>query len=461
MIKLKSVLAVSFAALMATTAVAAAEPTPPGAVDPAAIKAHAKQVAEWRRTYGEGPYPDEIDQFVTLHKEPLRPYYKALYTGGERNAVLNLSRLGLAAMELGHWTDAERAFDAALMRIEFVYSKNKAAEAARSLWHKEANKDWKGEPYERAMAYYYRGLLYLRKGDYNNAHAAFKGAEFQDTVSESDSFQSDFALMNYLVGWSAQCAGDSGATDYDEAIKSQTGLTVPSASDNVMLIAELGHGPVKAKDGKMREKLVFHPAEGFPETGAIFTLSPVRGAKTTYGGHVASSVYYQATTRGGRAMDGILNGKAEWKSTTAKVGSGTMQVGLQMMQNDVSGAGAYVALAGAMFSMFSSAMKTDADIRQWDSLPDGISLATGHAVGEFKPSVVFTTAQGSIDLPPTPVMQASVGKCAIVWVRSRSALMDAATPGDDPKVRDAVAHKKNVQAKDKTFRTALAADFRD
>ena len=364
-------------------------------------------------------------------------------------------------MELGHWTDAERAFDAALLRIEAVYSRNKSAEAARSLWHKEANKDWKGEPYERAMAYYYRGLLYLRKGDYNNAHAAFKDAEFQDTVAETETFQSDFALMNYLVGWSAQCAGDSGTSDFGEAIKAQPGLTAPAAGDNVLLIAELGHGPVKAKDGKLREKLVFRQAEGFPETGAIFTLTPVKGVPARYDGHVASSVYYQATTRGGRAMDGIMNGKAEFKSTTGAIGSGTTQVGLTMMQNDVTGAGAYVAMAGALFSAFSSAVKTDADIRGWDSLPDGITLATGRAAGEFKPSVTFTTANGSINIPPTPVMQASVGKCAVVWVRSRSALVDAETPGDDARVRAAVAKKKEVQAKDKSFRIALASDFKD
>lgn len=433
---------------------------PPLAADPAAAKVRAKQVAEWRKTYGEGPYPDEVEAFVATHKEPLRPYYKSLYTGGERNAVLNLSRLGLAAMELGHWTDAEHAFDAALLRIEAVYSRNKSAEAARSLWHKESNKDWKGEPYERAMAYYYRGLLYLRKGDYNNAHASFKDAEFQDTISESETFQSDFALMNYLVGWSAQCAGDNGATDFAEAMKAQKALTAPAAADNVLLIAELGHGPVKVRDGRMREKMVFHAAEGFPETGAIFTLTPGKGAPLRYDGRIASSVYYQATTRGGRAMDGIMNGKASFKSTTGAIGAGGIQLGTQMMQQDV-GAGLTVALAGALFAGLSSMTKTDADIRMWDSLPDGIALATGRAAGPFKPTVTFTTDQGSIAVPPTPVMQASVGKCAIVWTRSRSAVVDAETPGDDPKVRATVARKKDVQLKDKNFRVALATDFKD
>lgn len=438
-----------------------AQAEPVAVADPVATAAHDKQVREWKRVYGEGPYPDEIDGFVNARHEPLRPYFKALYTGGERNAVLNLSRLGLAAMELGQWRDAEQAFDAALLRIESVYAKNKQAEAARSLFHKESNKDWKGEPYERAMAYYYRGLLYLRKGDYNNAHAAFKGAEYQDTVSETEEFQSDFALMNFLVGWSSQCAGDNGQTDFTAATIAQAKLTAPAAADNVLFVAEMGHGPVKAKDGKQREKLVFHPAVGYPETGAIFSLTPVVGAPLALNTHFASSLYYQATTRGGRAMDGILDGKASWKTNTQAVGTATTLVGLKMMNqyNGNASAGAAVAVAGLLFSAFSTAMKTDVDIRQWDSLPDNVALATTRTDGVFTPTVAYTGADGSVALIPAIVMQSTAGRCSMVWSRSRSALMAAETPGDDLKVRATVARKKDAIAKDKAFRSGLTNSY--
>lgn len=437
-----------------------------GQPDPAAVKAREQQVRQWKQTYGEGPYPDEIAAFVAPRPEPLKPYYQALLTGGERNAVLNLSRLGLAAMELQQWADAERAYDMALLRIETVYSKDPRAEAARSLWHKESNKDWKGEAYERAMAYYYRGLLYLRKGDYNNAHASFKEAEFQDTVSETENLQSDFALLNYLVGWSSQCAGDKGVEDIDRAIKTQPELTPPGPTDNVLLIAELGHGPIKRRDGQQKEKMVFGEATGFPESGAVFSLVPTSGGPKAMIPravplHLASSVYYQATTRGGRKMDGILNGKASFKSTTESLASGTTAVGLQMMNqsgSDPTG-GMVVALAGLGMSLFASAMKTDADIRQWDSLPDKVLISTTSMNGPFTASASFTAADGPTPLTPTPVMQGASGKCAIVWTRSRSALLGADTPGDDPKVRAAVARKKDVVVKDKKFRADLAMVF--
>ncbi|QXQ05718.1 hypothetical protein KX816_16080 [Sphingosinicellaceae bacterium] len=432
-----------------------ADPAMDPATAKAALKAREQQVKAWKAQYGDGPYPDEIDGFTQTRSEALRPYFKALYTGGERNAVLNLSRLGLAAMEVGSYTDAERAFDAALLRIESVYAKNKSAEAARSVFHKESNKDWKGEPYERAMAYYYRGLLYLRKGDYNNARASFKGAEYQDTVSEDEEFQSDFALMDYLMGWASQCAGDNGSEAYDTAIKAEKGLTAPGAADNVLMIAELGHGPLKEKDGKQKEKLVFRPAEGFPETGAVFVLAPATGASTHYDSHLASSVYYQATTRGGRAMDGILNGKANWKTGTATAGNALLTAGL-VQGGD---AGMYMALAGALFSLGSSAMKTDADIRQWDTLPDGVSLSTTKLAGPFTSTISYVSENGALTLPPTPVMQATAGKCTIVWTRSRTALTGGDTPGDDAKVRAAVAKKKDVVQKDKLFRTGIVSTF--
>ena len=63
----------------------------------------------------------------------------------------------------------------ALDRIEAVYADNAKAEAARSKFTKENAKDFKGEPYERAMAYYYRGLAYLAEGDYRTPAPPSRG----------------------------------------------------------------------------------------------------------------------------------------------------------------------------------------------------------------------------------------------------------------------------------------------
>ena len=110
-------------------------------------------------------------------------------------------------MEVGEFDVAEKAFDQGITRIDAIYANNENAKKARSLWTKESAKDFKGEPYERAMVYY-RGLLYLRKGDYQNARASFLAAEYQDTVAEQDTYLGDFAVMNLLAGWSSHCDQD-------------------------------------------------------------------------------------------------------------------------------------------------------------------------------------------------------------------------------------------------------------
>lgn len=438
----------------ATTSTMTAAPA--AEVDP---KARAKQIAAWKKQYGEGPYPDETEAFLAGKPDALKPYWSNLWFGGERNAVVNFQRLGLAAMELGDYVTAEKAFDASLNRIETVYSKDALASRARDTFAKEANKDFKGEPYERAMAYYYRGLLYLRKGDYGNARASFKGAEYQDTVSEAEEFQSDFAVMNYLIGWSTRCMGESdGKTDFEAAALAQPGVTIPPKNHNVLMIAETGAGPTKAQDGAMREKLVFKlPEPNPPEKQTMFQLASTGLKPEVAPALQLSSLAFQATTRGGRAIDGILKGKANFKATTGAIGSGAMNMGLAMMSQggDAGTAGAVMAGVGAIFSMFSSAAKADADIRYWDQLPDGLSVATGVARGPAKVDVRFLGESGPLSMKPAVVMQGGDKACQVVWTRSRSALVSGDVPGDDAKVKAAVAKRKDAVAKNKLLRESL------
>ncbi len=55
--------------------------------------------------------------FSSRHDEQIRPFASALFLDGERNAVLNLSRLGLAAMETGQLDLAKKSLDDAIKRI--------------------------------------------------------------------------------------------------------------------------------------------------------------------------------------------------------------------------------------------------------------------------------------------------------------------------------------------------------
>ncbi len=450
---------------------AAADATAAAAPDPAAEKARIKaeqkaakaaaaaekkRMAALKRQYGEGPYPDEIDAYLADKPEGLKPLYRTLFTGGERNSVLNYKRLGLAAMEQGHFDHAERAFDGALLRIESFYGKDKAAAMARSTFRKEANKDFKGEPYERSMAYYYRGLLYLRAGDYDNARASFRQGEYQDTVSEDEQYQGDFAVMNYLMGWTYHCQNSavSAAEQFNYAKTAQPTLVAPAAGDDMLLIAELGRGPVKARDGASSEKMVFTTNDIYAENDARFVVS----GKEPLPAMAASSINFQATTRGGRAIDGILKGKANFKETTGMIGDVATQMSLSSMQSGNFGSGTMgLAAAGALFSMFASAAKTEADIRGWDGLPDKIVLATGKRGNEaFDPKVNFMNGASPVREAQKPMMIGADGKCAVSWTRSQDVQsLPADTPGEDLKLVASLKKRKDQQLRDKTFRNSL------
>src|SRR5687768_9506930 len=123
----------------------------------------------------------------------------------DENFVLNNVRLGSAALVDYDLEEAEAAF----LRAYEVMNSVGVNDGGRSLGAvlvDEKIKVWKGEPFERAMANFYLGLIYYIRHDYNNARAAFENALFKlrdygDGAGGSDEYreyESNFAL-GYLM----------------------------------------------------------------------------------------------------------------------------------------------------------------------------------------------------------------------------------------------------------------------
>ncbi len=381
-----------------------------------------------------GPAPEvanvETTQLAayTADKPPqLRPMYERVLKEGKRNEVLNNMRVGTAALDIGDTAAAGAAFDAAIIPIDTIFADNEKAKKARSIFAAEKTKDFRGEPYERAMAYYYRGLLDLMANDYENARASFKSGLIQDSMSEAEEFKQDFGSLAYLSGWASKCNGnaDLAAEAFAEAASHNASLQAPPADANVLIISESGFSPQKKAEGQHRELLAYAPKVIAPEQGSRASV----GTQQMTLAH-GDDVYWQATTRGGRQFDFVLKGKAETKETLATVGYAFTATGAVLAQQSMysgnQGSG-YAALgfmvAGLLASAASAATKTEADTRYWDNLPGDIHLgALAIPTVPDQVTLKYTDAYGA-ELPAlekiVPVHKG--GACSIAWGRSRSA----------------------------------------
>lgn len=391
----------------------------------------------------------EMDDFLADKAPETKRLYARVLMEGKRNEVLNHMRAGLAAMEVSDHDNAVRSFDIALTTIETIYADNPTAAQARSVWTKENVKDFKGEPYERALAYYYRGLLYMQDGDYENARASFKGGILQSAMSYNERFDADFPLLDFLEGWAGRCAGAGSITkdSFDAAAKSNPALAEPPAGQSVLLLAELGNPPRKVAKGNNKELLAFQPGPAAPEAGVVFLAKlkgalPASGKLPSWTAPQGADLFYQASTRGGRPIDGILEGKARMKDTTKVVSAVAVGTGGALMHStdkNAQTAGAVIALAGLIGTVAASAMRPEADVRSWDNIPGQIDLVTLRAedvalakTANAKKTLAakdalalveaaFLDGQG-VEVARKPVMLTTAGRCSLGWVRARSAL---------------------------------------
>ena len=383
----------------------------------------------------------------------LRPYYDTLLAEGEWGAVLNLQRLGLEAIDQRHLDVAERAFDAALERIELIYANSDSAKKARSLWSAEGSKDFKGEPYERAMTYYYRGLLFMARGDYENARASFRSAEYQDTISNNETYAGDFGLMSLLSGWSSTCAGDAGmAADFYQRAATQQpeGLKPPVAGRTTLVLVESGTSPVKTATGSYGEAMQLKSGDNpFVSAYAGTQELPLLG-----------DIGWQASTLGGRQVDAILDGKASFRKGTETVAGigiqgATMAAGL----NDGGGAAGALAVVGIAAVLVSSASKPKADIRYWDNLPDRIYGTFVKGGAKTALSIAEQTADGERYPIAAPVIDRTAGACRLVLYRAREPGALRAQAVSNLSAGERKSLQKRNETRDVAFRNEMERRF--
>lgn len=331
---------------------------------------------------------------VALTGDPLIDGLTALQRGPARDRVLWQYRMAQAYLRRGDYAQAAVVLDQALARINAIYGPDADAKKARSLFHEESKKGFIGEPYERVMAYFYRGILYWHAGQPDNARACFRNAQIIDADTENKTYAADYVLPDYLDGFITDELGGDGA-DAIQRANEHAKMWRPPGFDrraNVFFFVEYGTGPTKYATGQYGEELRFR-----------CTDSRVRNARVRVGGRDLKTPPYddlcfQATTRGGRVMDHILANKAVFKTTTGAVGGAAMATGaILATQRDTQTAGLALLGAGLVSTIVSAATTPQADTRAWDSLPLYLSFTFSQLPpGPHTATVEFLDAAGRV-----------------------------------------------------------------
>ena len=326
----------------------------------------------------------------------------------ERDRVLYDYRSAASALRAGEYEDAKARLDDAIARIGGIITNDAQAARARTLFSAERTKPFVGEPYERVMAYYYRGILYWRDGQPDNARACFRSGQVIDSDPERENYDADYVLLDYLDGLASAKLNADGSDAFARAqVHAGESATLPpyTPSANVLVFAEYGYGPRKYAAGQHGEMLRFH-ADDSPTRSARLVLE--NGEKI-----VPLPAYddlgFQATTRGGRVMDHILGNKAYFKTSADVAGdvalAGAVIAHDQSRRRELKGkdgddakvAAFGLGILGILGKIASAATQTEADTRQWDNLPQRLSFAAVNLPpGQHAGRIEFLDRDGNV-----------------------------------------------------------------
>lgn len=297
----------------------------------------------------------------------------------DQNFVLNNLRLGSAALAAYDLDTAEAAFLRAYEVLNAV-GVNDGGRTLGAVLVDEKLRIWRGEPFERAMANFYLGLIYYMRQDYNNARGAFENALFKlrdyrdDTDPKADEYEvveTNFALGYLMLGKSYQHLGrdDLAEENFSRAVSLRPylrDLADPAlhAQSNLLLVVDFGSSPRKITD--------FDGAiVGFGPTPAeVGPVPPPRvevdGRLYPLGGLARPPVDLLALAQDRRwqSIDTI-------RTVKSAIGTGLIAAGAYMgLKRDPEPEAALAPLAAGLLLKATS----QADVRQWEMLPRTVFL---------------------------------------------------------------------------------------
>ncbi|MDR0902594.1 MAG: hypothetical protein LBM92_07475 [Opitutaceae bacterium] len=345
--------------------------------------------------------------------DPLADGRARLAAAPAKDKVLWQYRLAAATLRRGEPDAAKPHLDAALATAAANYG-NVNAEAAKSrrVFRRESDKPFIGEPHERAMANYYRAILYWRDGEPDNARALLRTASLIDSDAADKTRAGDYILFDYLEGLATVKLGGDGSDALARAQASAAAQNRPAPPPydpqaNVLCFVEHGKGPYKRTRAPHNSLLFYVPGEAnriatmrLEVAGRVLDLP-------TY-----DDIVYQAATHGAREMDKVLRNKAKLKdaanvATAAAIApvyllgalthnSSSEKITFEDGVAKLLLAAPFLGL-GLASHVLSGSIHTAADTRQWDNLPRYLSFgALRLPPGEHPATLLFIDGEGVV-----------------------------------------------------------------
>jgi hypothetical protein len=222
------------------------------------------------------------------------------------------------------------------------------------------------------------------------------------------------------------------------------------------VLVDSGAGPRKTATGKHKELLEFVAGEVGPVPQVIgpegSTLVPTRG----------SDLYWQASTRGGRPIQAILDNKVVWKDTTQGVADVATTVSAlastaSMLSTDVgqsadfAGAGLIAAGIGLFVNAAAASMKPAADTRYWDTLPATVYVGTATRTAPEAWQVQWAGSS-----PVQAQLASEAGQCTVTWASSSAdAAVSSTAPNSDLYESGSKRRSKTAKAKNDALTAAV------
>jgi tetratricopeptide (TPR) repeat protein len=311
-----------------------------------------------------------------------------------------------------HAGDAEEVKKVGLRAQQQMWNYEGAGKGTASLISSEAIRIYKGEPFEKSMASMYLGIVYFNEGDYENAKAAFTKAMFASQTKGENS-EADFAAPLILLAKTYLKLKDQENANIvlkrlQKILPNQHLISLEKISQiKTIAFVELGKVASKIRVGP-GDSLIGWQRQPYADRDAVLFIDGQNNDQI----RMMDDLKYQAESvdRGGKktiqATKGFLR---EASAVTAVIATN------EAVKNKNETAG-WVALGAGLFAL---ADQSQADIRQWELLPDRLLLilSTEPATeGKHKFEVNFFTGPGGSQNQLSSVRQ--------VWYDEKKADLD-------------------------------------